>query len=138
MIICYQLTPKITNKIYYKNITSISNLIGNGRFTLKEKNPEKGIQLYYFYGNNEVVSKFKKILSEYPTFNKSRIMINNIFMYSGLAFLIIIGIVIIISVASPEPSSKWDELSDEEKDWYEENYGDGQFNDIEDAIDNYN
>ena len=34
-------------------------------------------------------------------------------------------------------SSSWDKLTDKEKQWYHDNYGDGQYEKYEDAIDNY-
>ena len=38
---------------------------------------------------------------------------------------------------SSSNTSRWDSLSDEEKEWYHNNYGDGQYDDIMDAINNY-
>lgn len=57
----------------------------------------------------------------------------------------IIGIVVIIvfcisfynEVSTPNTKSEWDKLSDEEKEWYENNYGDGKLEDINNAIDEY-
>ena len=34
-------------------------------------------------------------------------------------------------------SSSWDNLSEEEKDWYRDNFGDGQYDKYQDAIDKY-
>lgn len=34
-------------------------------------------------------------------------------------------------------SGRWDSLSEEEKEWYHDNYGDGQYDDIQDAISDY-
>jgi uncharacterized membrane protein len=58
---------------------------------------------------------------------------------------IIIGIVVIIvfcisfynEVSTPNTKSEWEKLSDEEKEWYENNYGDGKLEDINKAIDEY-
>lgn len=58
---------------------------------------------------------------------------------------ITIGIVVIIvfcisfynEVSTPNTKSEWEKLSDEEKEWYENNYGDGKLEDINKAIDEY-
>ena len=58
---------------------------------------------------------------------------------------IIIGIVVIIvfcisfynEVSTPNTKSEWEKLSDEEKEWYENNYGYGKLEDINKAIDEY-
>ena len=63
----------------------------------------------------------------------------------ALIFLIVFGLVGFFIVASlgsgntsySGSSSGWDSLTDEEKEWYEDNYGDGQYEAIRDAIDNY-
>ncbi len=34
-------------------------------------------------------------------------------------------------------SNKWDELTEEEKDWYRDNYGDGQYDKYQNAINDY-
>ena len=34
-------------------------------------------------------------------------------------------------------SSEWDKLSDEEKEWYIDNYGEEQYDSIQDAIEDY-
>lgn len=33
--------------------------------------------------------------------------------------------------------SKWDSLTKEEKQWYKDNYGDGQYKKYKDAVDSY-
>ena len=40
-------------------------------------------------------------------------------------------------LGSSSSTSRWDSLSDEEKEWYQDNYGNGQYDDIMDAINNY-
>lgn len=41
------------------------------------------------------------------------------------------------SIASKGSSSEWDSLSDSEKAWYHENYGNGQYDEYRKAIDDY-
>jgi len=60
-----------------------------------------------------------------------------------IAIVVIIFLVILIPAAREDMKysnggSEWDNLSDEEKEWYEDNYGDGGFDSIQDAISNYN
>ncbi len=56
-----------------------------------------------------------------------------------IVICIIIGIgVTSCSIMSTGNSSKWDSLSDSEKAWYYENYGDGQYDEYRKAIDDYN
>lgn len=38
---------------------------------------------------------------------------------------------------SKSDSSRWESLSDDEKEWYNDNYGDGQYDAIQDAISDY-
>lgn len=55
--------------------------------------------------------------------------------------LILIGIAgliwLMILFSGGSSSSEWDKLSDEEKEWYEDNYGDGKMEDINEAIEDY-
>lgn len=51
--------------------------------------------------------------------------------------LIIVAIIFLMNIDWSGSQSKWDSLSDEEKEWYKDNYGDGQYDDIKDAIDEY-
>ena len=38
---------------------------------------------------------------------------------------------------SRKSSNEWEDLTEEEKDWYRDNYGDGQYEEYKDAIDKY-
>ena len=59
-----------------------------------------------------------------------------IIFFTGIASIIFM--VIVFSFGSkPSSSSRWDKLSKSEKQWYEDNYGNGQYDAIRDAIDNY-
>lgn len=51
----------------------------------------------------------------------------------------IICFIIAISIAKPSSTSnnKWDNLSNEEKQWYNENYGNGKSESIDNAIKDY-
>lgn len=55
-----------------------------------------------------------------------------------VAIIIALGIIALNLFFEPQPKSRWDSLSDEEQEWYEDNYGDGKMDDINDAIDDYN
>ena len=58
----------------------------------------------------------------------------------GMIFGLIIAIIAacaLLGLLFPKEPSKWDKLSDEEKQWYHDNYGDGKMDDINDAIKNY-
>ena len=57
---------------------------------------------------------------------------------------IVIGLVIVAIIAIPivwgfldDDGDKWNSLSDEEKEWYHDNFGDGQYDEIQDAISVY-
>lgn len=57
-------------------------------------------------------------------------------------YAIVLGIVLLVGLiywvsSFNQGSSNWNKLSDEEKEWYEDNYGDGKMDDINDAIDDY-
>lgn len=58
------------------------------------------------------------------------------------AILLVVSLVMFLGFSSSEPSkndtNKWDKLTDEEKQWYIDNYGDGQYDEIQDAIEDYN
>jgi len=40
-------------------------------------------------------------------------------------------------IACDDGPSKWDKLTKEEKEWYKNNYGNGQYDDYKGAIDDY-
>ena len=57
---------------------------------------------------------------------------------------IVIALVIVAIFAIPivwgildDDGDKWNSLSDEEKEWYIDNYGDGQYDEIQNAIEDY-
>lgn len=51
--------------------------------------------------------------------------------------LAIVFLVVSIVNNSGGSESEWDKLSEEEKDWYRDNYGNGQYEKYQDAIDDY-
>lgn len=51
--------------------------------------------------------------------------------------VIIIAIIVFASNSGSNNKSKWDSLTKEEKQWYKDNYGDGQYDKYKKAIDNY-
>ena len=64
------------------------------------------------------------------------------------AFTIILAVIILsfigsiacfknVDMGSSSSGSEWNNLSDEEKEWYIRNYGDGKMDDINDAIKDY-
>ena len=84
------------------------------------------------------MNEVKDILSQYPTFNVKKVNIGNIKQYISVAVAIIIGIILLFALIKPDnPKSKWSELTDEERGWYENNYGDGKMDDINEAIQDY-
>ncbi|MGN0686620.1 MAG: hypothetical protein ACI4KA_00775 [Oscillospiraceae bacterium] len=62
---------------------------------------------------------------------------------SLIASIIVFAVVLVIvtgmqnKVTAPYGGSNWDKLSDEEKEWYHNNYGDGKMENINNAIDGY-
>jgi hypothetical protein len=56
----------------------------------------------------------------------------------GFAIALLIAIISINSQSCGGSSSKWDSLSDDEKAWYERNYGDGKSDAYDKAIEDYN
>lgn len=65
------------------------------------------------------------------------------FFTKGYKKATVIGITCIVialfvgSLIPSEEPSKWDKLTDEEKQWYEDNYGNGQFDTYKKAIEDY-
>ena len=66
------------------------------------------------------------------------------FFTKGYIIATIVGIACIIgfficscNVPNKSKTNKWDSLTKEEKQWYEDNYGDGQYDKYKKAIDNY-
>lgn len=51
--------------------------------------------------------------------------------------IIIAGLCMVIANSNSDRDNRWKQLSDEEKEWYERNYGDGQYEEINEAIDDY-
>lgn len=66
--------------------------------------------------------------------SKKPIIISSII---GIAVIIVFCICFYNEVSTSNNKSEWDKLSDEEKEWYENNYGDGKLEDINKAIDEY-
>ncbi len=54
----------------------------------------------------------------------------------GIAFALGANFCIMNSFRNNSPS-KWDSLTKEEKQWYKDNYGDGQYKKYKDAVDSY-
>lgn len=126
-----------TYNIYYENIIAVACTLGNKQFYIKEKNGIAG-KFYFLYGDDEIMNEVKDILSQYPTFNVKKVNIGNIKQYISVAIAIIIGIILLFALIKPDnPKSKWSELTDEEREWYENNYGDGKMDDINEAIQDY-
>lgn len=65
--------------------------------------------------------------------SKGRIISIIVAIVCSIAFIICI----VSGWTDDSGSSKWDDLSDKEKEWYEENYGDGQYDKYKDAINDY-
>ncbi|MGN1165516.1 MAG: hypothetical protein ACI4S2_03690 [Lachnospiraceae bacterium] len=55
----------------------------------------------------------------------------------GIIVIIVICICLSNLVSNSNNKSEWDNLSDEEKEWYKDNYGNGKLEDINKAIDEY-
>ena len=72
----------------------------------------------------------KKILS--PTGMKISLVVAAIALIFGFVFMGINN-----SSDSGKSSNKWDDLTEEEKDWYRDNYGNGQYDKYQDAINDY-
>lgn len=51
--------------------------------------------------------------------------------------LFIVFLAVDVSSGSGGSSNRWDDLTDEEKDWYRDNYGNGQYDKYQDAINDY-
>ena len=64
---------------------------------------------------------------------KGRIISIIVAIVCSIAFIICI----VSAWIGDSGSSKWDDLSDKEKEWYKENYGDGQYDKYKDAINDY-
>lgn len=72
------------------------------------------------------------------------VMIKGLEIKKSEVITIIIVLAIIAIIAIPivwgfidDDGDKWNSLSDEEKEWYIDNYGDGQYDEIQDAISDY-
>lgn len=53
-------------------------------------------------------------------------------------FIVVMLIGLFVFGGLGNDSSQWNSLSDDKKEWYQDNYGDGQYDDIQNAIDDYN
>ena len=98
-------------------------------------------KFYFIYGDDIIIDVIKKILSQYPTFNIKKININNIKQYIYLIIVVTFAIILVYFLVKPNNNnnnSDWSELTDEEKEWYENNYDDGKIDDIYSAINGYN
>ena len=128
-----------TYKIYYKNIIAVACVLGNKQIYIKEKMWIK-CKFYFRYGDYIINYIIKKILSQYPTFNIKKIKINNIKQYIYLIIVVTFAIILVYFLVKPNNNnnSDWSELTDEEKEWYENNYDDGKIDDIYSAINGYN
>ena len=54
-----------------------------------------------------------------------------------LVFIVIVAIIVLAIVLGDNGDREWDDLSDEEKEWYHNNYGSGQYDKYKDAINDY-
>ena len=55
----------------------------------------------------------------------------------GIIFSILAFICLVVRISDSSSTSKWDNLSDDEKAWYERNYGNGQYDKYQEAIKDY-
>ena len=62
--------------------------------------------------------------------------------YNIVKIFIIVCMVILLfffigSLDNSSSADNWNQLTEEEKEWYKDNYGDGKMEEINDAIDDY-
>lgn len=74
--------------------------------------------------------------------SNKKIKVSNKALKEKTSTIIVVVIVLIIAIAisnkmNSGTTDRWDNLTDEEQEWYEDNYGDGKMDDINDAIDDY-
>ena len=55
----------------------------------------------------------------------------------GIIFAILAFICLVVRISDSSSTSKWDNLSDDEKAWYERNYGNGQYDKYQEAVKDY-
>lgn len=81
----------------------------------------------------------KSIKEKENSTNKKRISKKPIIISGTIGIAVIIVICICFSnlVSHSNNKSEWDKLSDEEKEWYKDNYGNGKLEDINKAINEY-
>lgn len=75
--------------------------------------------IYFAISKNEIQTMKGKLIS----------------FFVGLAAIIIA--VVILANSGSGSKSEWDKLSKDEKEWYKDNYGSGQYDSYKDAINNY-
>ena len=67
----------------------------------------------------------------------SKATIKKTIVGSIVAIVAVLGILFVWGTLSDSGKSQWDKLSDSEKEWYHDNFGDGQYYEIQDAISDY-
>ena len=87
------------------------------------------ISLYLTF-STKIIGKLVKVVKLQDKLKIIDYPIRIIFAIIALCMVMALG-------AEPSSSSEWDKLSDEEKEWYEDNYGDGKMEDINEAIEDY-
>ena len=75
--------------------------------------------IYFTFAKNEIQTAKGKLIS----------------FSVGLVACIIA--VVILACSGSDGDSDWDKLSKDEKEWYKDNYGSGQYDSYKDAINNY-
>ena len=134
-------------KVSYRDLKKIRKCKDTLWLELEIKAPDGGAsahQSLFVDGDNEVSRiVMNKIKSNTKNSNSKMKIENSKPILNGkLGTVIVVVLVIIIAIVisnkmNSGTTEKWDRLSDEEKEWYEDNYGDGKMDDINEAIDDY-
>ena len=131
----------------YKQIdTSYSNLVSIKKHSnciavdFNDNGTKKGFLIWGDKKVNEMV--LNKITTKEPVKNNNLEVANGDLKYNIVKIFIIVCMVILLfffigSLDNSSSADNWNQLTEEEKEWYKDNYGDGKMEEINDAIDDY-
>ena len=137
----YYIYPTVNQSLYYSEIEGI-RYVKKSNYIIVYGGKNSSKLFFRINGNQEIYDEIKQILNQKGV---------NVFQaeeqakkrqrHDKISVYIIIIIVLLLgascSIIKSDDSSKWDNLSDTEKEWYSNNYGNGKMDDINSAIKNY-
>ena len=133
----YYIYPTVNQSLYYSEIEGI-RYVKKSNYIIVYGGKNSSKLFFRINGNQEIYDEIKQILNQkgVNVFQAEKQERHDNIIVKIFAIVILL-FAALCSLLQSNDSSKWDNLSDTEKEWYSNNYGNGKMDDINSAIKNY-